>query len=68
MHGRERVLLQLLGLSLEAETLHQAGGGRRRGLRAAATVQEDHTQHSVQHSQTKVGVVWGGRFKIVRVT
>lgn len=57
MHGRERLLLQLLGLGLEAEALHQAGGGRGGGLRAAATVQEDHTQHAIQHSQTQVGVV-----------
>lgn len=60
MHGRERLLLQLFGLGLEAEALHQAGGGRGGSLRAAASVQEDHTQHTVQHSQTQVGVVWGG--------
>lgn len=59
MHGRERLLLQLLGLGLEAEALHQAGGGGGGGLRAAASVQEDHTQHAVQHGQTQVGVVWG---------
>lgn len=57
MHGGERLLLQLLGLGLEAEALHQAGGGRGRGLGAAPTVQEDHTQHTIQHSQTQVGVV-----------
>lgn len=57
MHGRERVLLQLLRLGLEAEALHQAGGGRGGRLGAVATMQEDHTQHPVQHSQTQVGVV-----------
>lgn len=58
MHGWQRLLLQILRLGLKAEALHQAGGGRRRGLRAVATVQEDHTQHTIQHCQAKVGVVW----------
>lgn len=57
MHGRQRLFLQLLRLGLKAKTLHQAGGGRGGRLRAATAVQEDHTQHTVQHSQTQVGVV-----------
>ena len=65
MHGWERLLLQLLGLGLEAEAFHQAGGGRGGGLRAAATVQEDHTQHTVQHSQTQVGVVYGQDWRML---
>lgn len=58
MHGWQRVLFNLLRLGLEAETLHQAGRGSRRGLWAVATVYEDHTQHSVQHSQTQIVVVY----------
>lgn len=57
MHGRQGLLLQLLGLGLEAQALHQTGGGRRGGLGAATAVQEDHTQHTVHDSQTQVGVV-----------
>lgn len=57
MHGRQRLLLQLLGLGLEAKALHQTGGGRRGCLGAAAAVQEDHTQHTVHDGQTQVGVV-----------
>lgn len=59
MHGRQRLLLQLLGLGLETKALHQTGGGRRGCLGGAAAVQEDHTQQTVHDCQTQVGVVCG---------
>lgn len=59
LHGGHGLLDEVAGLQLEAQALQQPRGARGRALGAVTAVQEDHTQHPVQHSQAQVRVTCG---------
>lgn len=59
LHGGHGLLDEVAGLQLKAQALQQPRGARGGALGAVAAVQEDDTQHPVQHRQAQVRVTCG---------
>lgn len=59
LHGGHGPFDEVAGLQLEAQALQQPRGARGGALGAVAAVQEDHTQHPIQHGQAQVRVTCG---------